>query len=158
MRRFLGIFLLLYFLSGCAGMRPVPERKFSFFDPQKLKTSIRSYLGTPYQWGGNSHRGMDCSGLVVEVFKEQGISLPRTVRGLRGAGIKIYSFSKLRLGDLLFFRKGRFPLRKSRHLGIYLGEGKFVHASSSKGVVINNFSSYWQKRFSGARRVGRAKK
>jgi cell wall-associated NlpC family hydrolase len=157
MRRFLGIFLLLCFLSGCAGIRPVTKRGLPFFDPGKLETSIKSYLGAPYQWGGNSRRGIDCSGLVVEVFKEQGVYLPRTVRGLKGVGIKIYSFSKLRLGDLLFFRKGKFPLRSSRHLGIYLGKGKFVHASSSKGVVISNFSSYWQKRFSGARRVARVK-
>ena len=158
MGRLLGIPLLLYFLSGCAGIRALPERGLPFFDPQKLETSIRSYLGAPYRWGGDSRQGIDCSGLVTEVFKEQGVYLPRTVRGLRRAGIKIYTLSQLQVGDLLFFRKGKFPLRKSRHLGIYLGKGKFVHTGSSKGVLISDFSSYWQKRFAGARRVARIKK
>ncbi len=158
MRRVLGILLLAYLLSGCAGARPLPGARPPFFDPQKLEASIKSYLGTPYQWGGDSRRGMDCSGLVREVFKEQGIHLPRTVKGLKGAGKQIRSFSKLRPGDLVFFSKRRFFLRKSSHLGIYLSGGRFAHASSSKGVTISNFSAYWRKRLSAARRVARTKK
>jgi cell wall-associated NlpC family hydrolase len=116
--------------------------------------SALALLGTPYRWGGNDpDRGLDCSGLVGYVFRSTlGLDLPRVSRDLARAGQPILSRSQITPGDLVFFgRRGRVS-----HVGIYLGDGRFLHAPRrGEDVRIDDFNSrYWQARYLGARRVG----
>lgn len=112
-----------------------------------------SHLGIPYRFGGTSpETGLDCSGLVLNVFRNAvGLDLPRTARQMAGLGDKI-SRSDLQPGDLVFFNTMR---RTFSHVGIYLGDGKLVHAPSRGGKVrVESIGTrYWAKRFNGARRL-----
>ncbi|MGL4195177.1 MAG: bifunctional murein DD-endopeptidase/murein LD-carboxypeptidase, partial [Edwardsiella piscicida] len=95
-------------------------------------------------------RGIDCSAFVQRTFREQfGLELPRSTSQQEGTGHAIKR-SKLRIGDLVLFRAGS----TGRHVGIYLGNDQFVHASTSSGVTISNLNdTYWNKRYREARRV-----
>lgn len=112
-----------------------------------------AYLGTPYRTGGLSPRtGFDCSGLVAYVYREgAGLTLPRNTLDLSQLGEPIQR-DALRAGDLVFYNTQR---RAFSHVGIYLGEGRFIHAPSSGGEVrVDNLrADYWVRRYSGARRV-----
>lgn len=113
-----------------------------------------SMLGTPYKFGSsNPEKGIDCSGFVKHVYKESAdISLPRSARDMSKEGEKITK-SDLKPGDLVFFNTRKQP---NSHVGIYKGDGEFVHASSShsKEVTISRMDQkYWSTRFNGARRV-----
>ncbi|MCW5937374.1 MAG: C40 family peptidase [Fimbriimonadaceae bacterium] len=112
-------------------------------------------LGTPYRWGGTSRGGFDCSGFTSFVYSRNGKSIPRTSIEQSRSGTPV-SKGGLQKGDLVFFNT-----RGSRvsHVGIYIGGGKFVHASSGGGRVrVNNLSdSYYSKRYAGARRVSGVK-
>jgi cell wall-associated NlpC family hydrolase len=123
---------------------------------KKVLAEARSYLGTPYQWGGTSKRGMDCSGLMVQSFEAVGVDLPRTSSQQYHAG-KPVSRKKIRPGDMVFFSYRR--KKKVGHAGLVVevksgGDILFIHASSSQGVTISRLSSdYWSKRYKGARRI-----
>jgi hypothetical protein len=110
-------------------------------------------IGVDYRFGGNSPAsGLDCSGLVRYVFQEvTGVTLPRTSREMSGLGSKI-TLGELKPGDLVFFNTRQFQFS---HVGIYLGDSRFIHAPSRGGEVeIARLSeSYWQKHFDGARRL-----
>jgi cell wall-associated NlpC family hydrolase len=107
-------------------------------------------MGVPYVWGGMSPNGFDCSGFSKYVLSKHGISIPRTAAEQYTAGTSV-SKSNLRVGDLVFFTTYK---PGPSHLGFYLGNGDFIHASSSKGVTISNLSStYYSSRYIGARRV-----
>ena len=112
-----------------------------------------SLAGTPYRYGGNSpETGFDCSGFVRHVFhRTLGIELPRSSREINGLGERIAP-NELRPGDLVFYNTLR---RAFSHVGIYLGDGRFVHSpSSGGGIRVEDMSQgYWQKRFNGARRI-----
>lgn len=109
------------------------------------------YLGVPYRNGGSDPSGFDCSGFVQYVFARIGAMLPREVRDQYRVGRKI-DFDDVRAGDLLFFET---VSRGASHVGMALGDGRFVHAPSSRGVVrVEPYTaSYWARRFVGARRV-----
>ena len=116
----------------------------------KLEQVYKKYKGTPYKYGGTTSHGFDCSGFVqrayMDAFKQK---LPRTTKAMMKTGKKV-SKSKLRIGDLVFFH----PTRRYYHVGIYLGNGTFMHASSSRGVMKSKLSlKYWQKSYVTARRV-----
>lgn len=118
-----------------------------------LKRAL-ALLGTPYRWGGTSPEGgFDCSGLVGYVFRNSlGIELPRISRDMANVGEAIHDRSALVEGDLVFFsRRGK----RVDHVGIYLGDGKFVHAPrTGKDVEVANLATgYWSKAFLQARRV-----
>jgi cell wall-associated NlpC family hydrolase len=111
----------------------------------------RDMIGKPYQYGGNSPSGFDCSGLVQYSYSRAGLPIPRTTRSQRESGVAVGSKS-LRAGDLIFFdQEGR----KSSHVGIYIGDGRFVHApSSGKKVRVDKLDKkYWKKHYDGARRI-----
>jgi cell wall-associated NlpC family hydrolase len=112
-----------------------------------------SLLGVHYKWGSDSpEHGFDCSGLVSHVFQQvAGIALPRNAQGMAKVGEKIDK-SELQPGDLVFFNTRRRPYS---HVGIYIGEERFVHAPRRGGEVevTNMQGRYWQKRYNGARRV-----
>jgi len=106
-------------------------------------------LGTPYAFGGTSPSGFDCSGYVQHVFAMIGVHLPRTADAQYDAGSRIRG--GMQPGDLVFFQTYE---PGPSHVGIYLGNGRFAHASSSHGVTISSLSdSYWAPRFIGAKRV-----
>lgn len=122
----------------------------------KIKSVLQkalALLGTPYRWGGTDpDKGLDCSGLVGYVFRNAlGIELPRVSRDMARNGELITDRAKLTAGDLVFFgRKGRV-----NHVGIYVGEGRFVHAPSrGKDVTVSSLEKgYWSGRFLQARRL-----
>lgn len=117
---------------------------------QKIITTAKKYIGVPYKWGGTSPSGFDCSGFVQYVFKAHGITLPRTSQQQYKVGTAV-SKANLKPGDLVFFNTSGSGVS---HLGIYIGDNQFIHASTSKGVTITSLSnSYWSARYIGARRV-----
>jgi cell wall-associated NlpC family hydrolase len=113
-----------------------------------LTTSALRFLGVPYVFGGTSTSGFDCSGFVQHVFGLMGISVPRTADAQYDVGRP--TVGGPRAGDLVFFD----TYGGVSHVGIYLGKGKFVHASSSHGVMVSKLSdSYWAARYVGAKRL-----
>ncbi|MBI3047870.1 MAG: C40 family peptidase [Acidobacteria bacterium] len=115
-----------------------------------IRTALE-FLGAPYRNGGSDPSGFDCSGFVQWVFGRHGLALPREVRDQYQVGRDV-DLDDVRAGDLLFFET---VSRGASHVGIALGNGRFVHAPSSRGVVrVEPYAaSYWARRFVGARRV-----
>lgn len=111
-------------------------------------------VGVPYRFGGASPTGFDCSGLVRYSFARAGIDLPRDTREQRVVARGLGRQRALLPGDLLFFSRGKRAL----HVGIYVGEGRFVHAAYRGGTVrVEALAApHWQRRFLEARRVGGA--
>lgn len=135
---------LLFLLTACASQ---PTRAPT---PARAADHALQMLGKPYRFGGETPRGFDCSGLVYYSFAQTGVELPRDTRGQRRVGRKIQK-SALRKGDLVFFdQEGK----NASHVGIYLGDGTFVHApSSGKHVRRDRLDApYWQRHFDSARR------
>lgn len=118
-----------------------------------LLATAQNYLGVRYRFGGTSSRsGFDCSGFVLTVFRQHGVSLPRTSASQATVGQAV-SRGNLSPGDLVFFRTGRGS--RISHVGIYMGGNRFIHASSGGGNVrIDSLgSAYYNSRYAGARRV-----
>ena len=116
----------------------------------RVEEVASSWLGTPYRYGGVDARGIDCSALAQNVLGDLGASLPRTTRAQTGAG-RAVGRSDIRAGDLVFFR---LDSALPDHVGVALGPDRFVHASSSRGVVVDRLmDDYFARRFAQARRV-----
>lgn len=119
---------------------------------EKLIMEIIKYLDTPYKYGGNTLNGIDCSALTQSVYQDAlNINLNRTARDQFTQG-KAISKDELQFGDLVFFNTRRRV--RPGHVGIYIGDGLFAHASSKGGVMISSIDeSYYSKRFMSARRI-----
>ena len=116
----------------------------------RIVLAAQRYLGAPYVWGGTSPGGFDCSGFTQYVFALSGVNLPRTADMQFGVGIPVNS-DRLQPGDMVYF--STYEPGPS-HNGIYIGGGKFISATSSRGVSIDRLdSAYWDARYIGARRV-----
>lgn len=153
--------LSLAVLAGCASAPPPPAPTAVIAPPapvpaaghDELLFHAFSLVGTPYRYGGSSpDTGFDCSGLINYVFRESaGLTLPRTTAGL-SALPGTTAVDALKPGDLvLFATRGK----RVDHAGIYIGEGRFLHAPSSGGRVRVDAldASYWQRAYASARRV-----
>ncbi len=125
----------------------------AFSTAQSLSSFALELIGIRYKWGGNTPAtGLDCSGLVRYVFqKVTGVTLPRTAKDMSRLGEQV-AVPDLKPGDLVFFNTRHFAFS---HVGIYLGDNRFVHAPRrGRDVEVATLdSSFWQKRFSGARRM-----
>lgn len=132
---------------GCA---PSAQHSAILIGPAVVAAALK-LRGAPYAPGGSTPEGFDCSGFVQYVFASEGIELPRTVREQFLATTEINRAS-VAAGDLLFFRTSG---PRASHVGIAIGDGTFVHAPSSRGVVrVETLASvYWRDRLASARRV-----
>ena len=118
----------------------------------ELIVYAKKFLGVPYVYGGESIKGFDCSGFTKYVFSKIGIDLPHQARRQMEKGVVVSSRAELFPGDLVFF-KTKSPGRVN-HVGIYLGENQFIHASSGYGVRISSLdSSYYLNCYVGGRRL-----
>jgi cell wall-associated NlpC family hydrolase len=148
--------LVFAILAGCAGAPPGPPRpETTPVGPERAEALLQVLLtlGVDYRNGGRSAAtGFDCSGLVAHVFREAyGIQLPHNARAQSEIGTRV-SLSELRAGDLVFYNTLGQPYS---HVGIYVGDGRFVHAPKSGAQVrFEQLSArYWMRRFDGARRI-----
>lgn len=123
-----------------------------------ILSKAKKYLGVPYVYGGASSSGFDCSGLTMFLYNQMGYYFPHTATGQwqSSIGKPIYSISALQEGDLVFFCDPRRSLGKAcSHCGLYVGGGKFIHASSSQGRVLYSSlsSGYYNRYFVGGKHV-----
>jgi murein DD-endopeptidase len=140
-------------VAGCASApqsQPVAPAGASKEAADKAASNAAKMVGKPYRYGGSSPTGFDCSGLVQYSYRQAGVSLPHNTDKQRSASRAI-KLSDLRRGDLLFFNQEG---KKYGHVGMYIGDGKFVHApSSGKSVRSDRLDSpYWRKHLSEIRR------
>jgi len=120
-------------------------------NPALMRSSIESFLGVPYVWGGETRRGADCSGFTRTVYFEQGIIIPRVSHQQYQIGQPVGS-GALKFGDLVFFNKNGWG--QVSHVGIYVGDGRFAHSCCSQGVTISSFNKrYYRSRYTGAKRI-----
>lgn len=133
------------------------DSKVALNDGPKTKTEkaivaeAKTWMGTPYAWGGTTKRGVDCSGFVMNVYSSVGINLPRTAAEQYDYVQRINSDDK-KAGDLVFFKK----TAGISHVGIYIGNNEIIHSSSGRGVTIQSFEDpYLQSLYAG---MGRPKK
>ena len=122
-------------------------------DNHKLYMESADWIGVPYRGGGDSKRGTDCSGLTYQVYRKVNrTQLPRNTEDLKKKSNKV-SKRNLREGDLVFFTS-RNSGKKVAHVGIYLKNGKFIHASTSKGVIVSNLNEdYYTKHWISGGRI-----
>jgi probable lipoprotein NlpC len=164
--------VLAALLAGCAS-RPAPhvEERDAGGDPPPLlrdavpaesldgeaspvlpllRAQAERWRGVPYRLGGSSEAGVDCSAFVQITFRSKlGVDLPRTTEELAREGERV-DRSELQAGDLVFFKTGF----RQRHVGIYMGGKRFLHASTSRGVMTSSLNNvYWKERYWKARRI-----
>ena len=137
--------------AGTRDFRKEKNAAIAPLDQSRLMREISRYMGVPYELGGTTADGIDCSGYTMRVYRDgAGITLPRTSHEQATKGREV-SLAELKFGDLVFFNTTGTD---ASHVGIYLGDDLFAHASVSLGVTISSLqSSYYQRRVCGARRI-----
>lgn len=123
------------------------------FSEQQFVDEVKKYLGIPYRLGGTTKKGMDCSGFTRIVYDRLlGLDLPKNSTGqFRFAEMEKVDSGDLQTGDLIFF--GNSKKKQVSHVGVYLSDGQFIHASSSQGITVSSLENrYWKKRFVGSKR------
>lgn len=147
LRATVALALLIAALTGCA---TTPRQADSGAVGERAARHALAMQGKPYRYGGSAPSGFDCSGLVQYSYARAGARLPRSTEGLWGSSRNV-SERQTRPGDLLFFTQEG---KRSSHVGIYLGNDRFVHApSSGKRVGVASLTDpYWRRHFEGARR------
>ncbi|HCE58723.1 MAG TPA: NlpC/P60 family protein [Prolixibacteraceae bacterium] len=116
--------------------------------PKKIIKTAEKYLGTPHCMGGTSKKCLDCSGLTYISFAKNKIEIPRNSQEQARYGRLIFDRNDLKRGDLVFFTRSYKTSDYVTHVGIYLGKGMFIHASSSAGVTKTALTnSWWSERF-----------
>ncbi|QYN44139.1 MULTISPECIES: C40 family peptidase [unclassified Gilliamella] len=143
----------LFMLFGCSstqGQVAIKNNKSDRTMLAKIESHYKKWQGTPYRYGGTTLAGSDCSALVMNFFKNKlAKKLPRSAAEQAKLGYKV---STPKAGDLVFFKTG--GRGSGLHVGIYYADGKFLHASSSKGVIYSNMNqSYWKQRYWMTRRI-----
>ncbi|MBP1994955.1 C40 family peptidase [Paenibacillus eucommiae] len=134
----LSLFLFFSFAIGSA------------FAQSKLEKTAEDLIGIKYKWAGTTKSGFDCSGFTSYVFDQLGFNLPHSSKAQSQEGDKVAK-SELRAGDLVFFDTGGSGIS---HVGIYLGDGVFIHSSTDDGVIKSKLSeSYYAKRYITASRI-----
>ncbi|PKM10950.1 MAG: glycoside hydrolase [Gammaproteobacteria bacterium HGW-Gammaproteobacteria-3] len=136
-------------VSGCAQQKlDLTENADSRSLRQALYRQFDAWRSVRYRWGGLSQAGVDCSGLVYLTYRDLfDLTLPRTTAQQAAHGVEV---TQLEAGDLVFFKTGH----RRRHVGIYLEQGRFLHVSSRRGVVISSLDNpYWSKKYWKAVRV-----
>ncbi|HHB94734.1 MAG TPA: NlpC/P60 family protein [Campylobacterales bacterium] len=124
------------------------------YNKNRIIKNAKHYLGGKYVWGGTQPKGFDCSGYVKYLYAQQGVQLPRTAYAQSKVGLDVTK-KELKKGDLLFFltdKKRHIPIT---HVGMYIGNDKFIHAASSKkGIIISSLSkSKYNRYFVKAKRI-----
>ncbi len=166
------LFILLIFLAGlsltsCNSNRQLTRRQTELLSQQfgfpihkkddlRLYNEAARWLGVPYRSGGNTLKGVDCSGLVVQIYKQTyHKQLERTTSRIAKENCRKIGKGKLKTGDLVFFNTAKKKRKEVNHVGIFLKNGYFIHASTSKGVMVNNLrEKYYHKAW---RQGGRVK-
>jgi len=158
--RYILVVVALVLMLGCAGKKvkndgynrkQMASNSLSERQIRKLLLKeYKSWKGTPHRMGGNTKKGVDCSGFVHQIYKRAlNMKVPRSTKLFMSAGIRIKE-KELKPGDIVTFRPPTFP----RHVGIYVGDNKFIHASKSKGVTMTDLNnSYWKKCYYSSRRL-----
>lgn len=158
------ILFVILGMAGCATPpAPVPQEEITFieeiiepafdinaFIKERLLAQYDEWKGTPYKYDSISSKGIDCSGFMYVTFKSQfGIEMPRSTDMQVKLGEPV-SKSDLRIGDLVFFKTST----RNRHVGVYLGDSQFMHASTRDGVKISSLdNSYWKKAYWTSKRI-----
>ena len=142
--------------APASGFYPKYSQKLGYqlngTENRELIQEVASWLGTPYKYGGSTKAGADCSGFVQSIYKKvYGIDLARVSASMAQNSQRVNNPSRLREGDLVFFR---ISGRRISHVGIYISNNKFIHASTSRGVIVNDLDeSYYKQRFAFGGRV-----
>lgn len=154
-------------LAGCAGNMPAPQPEpqpqystieeiietsidYNEIIKNRLLAHYAQWKGTPYKYNSISEHGIDCSGFMYITFKSQfGIDMPRSTSQQVKLGEPV-ARSELQIGDLVFFKTGR----SGQHVGVYIGNSQFMHASTREGVIISSLDNgYWQKNYWTSKRI-----
>jgi lipoprotein Spr len=158
--RYVLVLVALVSILGCAGKKATnngynrKQMSLNSLSESQIRKSLleeyRSWKGTPHRMGGNTKKGVDCSGFVHQVYKRAlKMEVPRSTKLLMRAGVRINK-KELKPGDMVTFRPPTFP----RHVGIYVGGNKFIHASKSQGVTMTDLNNaYWKKCYYSSRRL-----
>ena len=163
MYKLLVVFVYAMLLTACSSapyhgsknpLVKIADKRIDFSDTRKVKQVLnqqyKDWRYVQHRMGGISKKGVDCSGLVYQTYRTKfGFDMPRSTEYQSEVGRSIKQ-SQLRAGDMVFFKTGIF----TRHVGMYIDKGRFLHVSSSKGVMISNLKDpYWNNAYWKAQRI-----